>query len=311
MLRIILLIFFLPLIAIYSQVINPNSELNYYPLEIGNYFEFKSYHFNTPLPTDSSAYSVSIIGDTTLENGKSYKKLLIKEILDGEYSYYNYERIDSSNSSVYRYKNDGNFTNDEFKIDSLFAKPGDVISCSRQGFSSFGYFRTLCLSSRTDTILGFPTQIKEFEDQSAIPLLNYELAQGLGFVSNWACEFGCTSTHLKYAEIDGITYGRKITSVDLTNNNISLNYKLYQNFPNPFNPITKIKFTIPVGNDNVRSLLKIYDVLGNDVTTLVDDVKPHGTYEVEFDGSNLSSGVYFYQLISQNFSETKKLLLLK
>ncbi len=88
-------------------------------------------------------------------------------------------------------------------------------------------------------------------------------------------------------------------------------FSLSQNYPNPFNPTTKIKFTIPVGNENVRSLLRIYDILGNEIATLVDEQKQSGTYEVEFNGSGLSSGIYFYRLTAGNFSITKQMMLVK
>ena len=95
---------------------------------------------------------------------------------------------------------------------------------------------------------------------------------------------------------------------------------LYQNYPNPFNPVTKIKYSIPaVGTRHGLFVhLKIYDILGNEVAKLVNEAKPAGTYEVEFNASNLSSGVYFYQLRvsvpsgkAGNFIETKKFVLMK
>lgn len=87
-------------------------------------------------------------------------------------------------------------------------------------------------------------------------------------------------------------------------------YSLYQNYPNPFNPVTKIKFDIPFTRQSVVSL-KIFDVMGREIQTLVNESLQPGTYETTFDGSNLTSGVYFYQLTSGNYKETKKLLLLK
>ena len=93
-------------------------------------------------------------------------------------------------------------------------------------------------------------------------------------------------------------------------------FSLSQNYPNPFNPTTKIKFDIPngfpirtFGNDKV--VLKVYDIMGREIETLVNETLQPGTYEVQFDGSSLTSGVYFYQLVSGNYKETKKLLLLK
>jgi hypothetical protein len=91
------------------------------------------------------------------------------------------------------------------------------------------------------------------------------------------------------------------------------NFILEQNYPNPFNPTTKIKFEIPgqARNDNALVTLKVYDVLGNEITTLVYEEKSTGEYEVEFNGTGLPSGVYFYQLKAGNFIETKKMVLLK
>ena len=91
-------------------------------------------------------------------------------------------------------------------------------------------------------------------------------------------------------------------------------FELSQNYPNPFNPTTKIRFTIPVTLSGVEGslvTLKFYDVLGNEVATLVNEEKPAGSYEVEFDGRKLSSGIYFYRLQAGSFAETKKMVLLK
>jgi hypothetical protein len=102
-------------------------------------------------------------------------------------------------------------------------------------------------------------------------------------------------------------------------NEIPHEFELYQNYPNPFNPTTKIKFTIP-SVIAIRQLpekqsqmitLKVYDVLGNEVTTLVSEEKPIGEFEIEFDGSSLTSGIYWYQLKAGSFIQTKKMILLK
>ncbi|MBT8386042.1 MAG: T9SS type A sorting domain-containing protein [Ignavibacteria bacterium] len=85
-------------------------------------------------------------------------------------------------------------------------------------------------------------------------------------------------------------------------------FNLSQNYPNPLNPATIIKYQLP---ELSFVTLKVYDVLGNEVALLVDEEKPAGSYEINFDGSELTSGIYFYQLKAGNFIETKKMVLLK
>jgi hypothetical protein len=99
-----------------------------------------------------------------------------------------------------------------------------------------------------------------------------------------------------------------IVGVKSETNEIPTKFLLSQNYPNPFNPSTKISWQSPVGS---WQTLKIYDVLGNEVATLVDEYKPAGTYEVEWDAGDFPSGVYFYQLKAENYFETKKMILLK
>jgi hypothetical protein len=91
-------------------------------------------------------------------------------------------------------------------------------------------------------------------------------------------------------------------------NILQKDFVLYQNYPNPFNPTTKIEFRI--ADFGFVSLI-VYDVLGNEIATLVNEEKPVGRYEIEFDASSLPSGVYFYTLRSNNFMATKKLVLMK
>ena len=91
-----------------------------------------------------------------------------------------------------------------------------------------------------------------------------------------------------------------------------LEFSLSQNYPNPFNPNTKISWQTPVSS---FITLKVYDVLGNEVATLVDEYKPAGKYEVELNPSssikNLSSGIYFYRIQAGSFAQTKKMMVLK
>ncbi len=98
------------------------------------------------------------------------------------------------------------------------------------------------------------------------------------------------------------------TFVNEINGNIPEKYLLSQNYPNPFNPTTKIQFEVP-SSKFVK--IVVFDILGKEVQTLVNESLQPGTYETSFDGSSLTSGVYFYRLITNEFTETKKMLLIK
>jgi hypothetical protein len=102
-------------------------------------------------------------------------------------------------------------------------------------------------------------------------------------------------------------YGGIITDVD-DDNLVIHDYKLEQNYPNPFNPTTNFEYRIA---DFGLVVLKVFDVLGNEIATLVNEEKSAGTYQVNFSAKELSSGIYFYQLTAGNFIETKKMILLK
>jgi hypothetical protein len=85
-------------------------------------------------------------------------------------------------------------------------------------------------------------------------------------------------------------------------------YSLEQNFPNPFNPSTKIRFSIP---EQGLVTLKVFNLLGEEVATLINTEMTTGTYEADFRGTEISSGIYFYTLTADNFISTKKMILLK
>jgi hypothetical protein len=110
--------------------------------------------------------------------------------------------------------------------------------------------------------------------------------------------------------IDTVTFNKPPTGIIHNNEMTANSYRLYQNYPNPFNPMTKIKFDVPKTSGTNVSLV-VSDVSGKIVATLVNEQLNSGTYEVTFDGSKLSSGIYFYKLQAGNFSDVKKLMLVK
>ncbi|HEX7358423.1 MAG TPA: T9SS type A sorting domain-containing protein [Ignavibacteriaceae bacterium] len=110
---------------------------------------------------------------------------------------------------------------------------------------------------------------------------------------------------LKQMDYDGSFEYSNTVEVDV---NIPIKFSLEQNYPNPFNPTTSIKYTI---NSKQNVQLSVYNVLGKEIALLVNEEKPAGNYEVNFDASNLSSGVYFYELRAGDFVDMKKMILIK
>jgi hypothetical protein len=133
--------------------------------------------------------------------------------------------------------------------------------------------------------------------------------------------FTFRSMFLTFSCRDLNAYYSQLTDINDSENLVN-NFSLSQNYPNPFNPSTKIKFTIPTsplnpspyqgeGQRERLVTLKVYDILGNEITTLINEQRPPGTYEIEFYAQNLPSGVYFYQITASSFNQVKKMLLLK
>ncbi len=109
-----------------------------------------------------------------------------------------------------------------------------------------------------------------------------------------------------------------VTAVENEFDNLPTEFRLYQNYPNPFNPTTTIEYSIPTSSPLAKGrteegfvTLKIYDVLGREVATLVNKKQSPGIYEVTFDASNLPSGVYIYKIQAGSFTQSRKLLLMK
>ncbi|MBV6420610.1 MAG: hypothetical protein DAHOPDDO_01867 [Ignavibacteriaceae bacterium] len=117
---------------------------------------------------------------------------------------------------------------------------------------------------------------------------------------------------LKQIDFDGTFEYSNIIEVTI---DAPIEFSLEQNFPNPFNPTTKIKYTIPASLNPSKGgtlvQLQVFDILGNAVATLINEQKQPGTYEVEFNGTGLPSGIYFYKLKAGTFVQTKKMILIK
>jgi len=110
-----------------------------------------------------------------------------------------------------------------------------------------------------------------------------------------------------YALIDDLKWEETV-GVDELGKNVPPKFKLKQNYPNPFNPSTSIEFSIP---QESFVELKVFDILGNEVSTLTNNIYPAGNYKADFNGNNFPSGIYIAKMIAGNFTQTRKMILIK
>ena len=309
--KVYIIIFVLLLSAKLFAQVNPS--LNYYPLHIGDFWQYRVTK-NPSLGSDSVWIGFkTVLKDTILENYKRY--YIVNERFFDNYDRIRFIRIDSLSGNVY----------ERFpslwvgKLDSLYADSGQVLNCYN------------IVSVTEKVILGLNTKARlvNMTCTSSTAYNGWELAYYLGEIMRYYDDIFITWIHYQadivYAKINGVEYGQ-LVDVKEEKNYMPQEFSLSQNFPNPFNPSTTIKFSIPaVGTQHAVSLqLKVYDLLGREIATLVNEEKAPGNYEVTFNGESrlgesLPSGVYFYRLQARNyslgaeqgFSATKKMIYLK
>jgi photosystem II stability/assembly factor-like uncharacterized protein len=217
-------------------------------------------------------------------------------------------------------------------IEPVYALSDDYIFLASRGSGLFGVIRSIDNGISWEQIL-FDDKISPaiFANDDGIVItgtavLSYsdtnKVIVSTNYGNNWSdaippTKWGTSITSIKQDESGNLffgTSGEGLFEVDIiTNINEETKYtlsgfKLSQNYPNPFNPTTAIKFELP---ERRQVTLKVYDVLGNEIATLVNEEKPGGSYEVEFNASNLTSGIYFCRLQAGSYIETRKMILLK
>ncbi len=165
--------------------------------------------------------------------------------------------------------------------------------------------RTACVNRNGDLFIAMDDRNVYYSDNlgDSWELINQGLPAGSYFnvlISADGKIYGGTNNRgvMIYDTPTNINSGTEITG----------HYNLFQNYPNPFNPVTIIKYELRITND-VK--IKVYDILGTEVSTLINEKQEAGSYEVEFDGSRFAGGVYFYRIDSGEFSQTKRMMLIK
>jgi len=285
----------------------PQEILAYYPVEIDNTWVYDYTWFETPVASTSDIFIRKIINEVIKPNGKKYFEIKEKYILMG-YENNVYERVDTIEGKVYRYEE---FCPDsEQFIDDLLLEVGDSTFATRFGYC-IEHPPTELLSETPFNEWGIYSNERKYLSHDLLTAY-YSLVKDIGLYSySLGDDNGEKVFQLKGMLKDGIVYGDTSLIVGIRDDDLlsPTEFKLYQNYPNLFNPSTKISWQSPVGS---WQTLKIYDVLGNEVETLVDEYKTAGIYEVEFSAKGgLTSGVYILTLKSGEYFASQKMILMK
>ncbi len=318
------LVFIISILITCISFSQQNNFEKYFPLKVGNVWVYYCVTWDDGFPSSYDRARIQIV-DTVTSLGKKYYQYSrsmhrisgTRPFQPGLFTFAAASsnlRVDSITGNIYYYVGNFNcYSPNEFVIDSLNAKLHDTekISCSIAPFYQAPYTLT-CIDTvykkRFRTVFGIITTERRYE-------VNTGLAYSLFYY--------VAGSYYRYEQtligrvIDGVAYGDtafySLLGINQLSSEIPDNFSLSQNHPNPFNPVTKIRFDIPkVGNDRDRSVtIIVYDLLGREAVVLVNEELNPGIYEVNFDGSNLPSGVYYYRLNAGSYSQTKKMVLLK
>jgi len=262
----------------------------YFPLQSGDYWEYDM-TFGDP------SYQ-TVLGDTIMPNDKTYTRV------GPPGSPYLGTLYRQSEDTIFHYET---YRNDEHPLFKLGGTVGEV--SIEHAFAPGDTFRTVLEYSGTHTYFGRTLQYWSFsidwstmvtDDEGA-----YQIVDSLG-VRTMENYFVGIPDVLRGAIISGIQYGI-LTSVEPENQQ-SDNFILAQNYPNPFNPTTTIQYSL---TETAEVTLSVFDLSGRKVVELVSERQAIGVYELAFDASALTSGVYFYRLQADEFIETRKMLLVR
>lgn len=265
---------------------------DWFPLAVGNKWQYSSGVIEV------SIYTLEVTGDTIMPNGETYAIYGGLFLRNHENKFvYIYNQRDTTEEVYFDFcSEDGSIFNDSWGIKQthpsrpIYYRDNLTNEFQEYNLSSKEYERVVIDSSISppDTIWGI------------VDLPSIYVTKGIGMTPSTAYE------SLNGFIINGVQYGT-ITDVE-DRNNIIENYELSQNFPNPFNPTTVISFSIP------RSgfvSLTVFNGIGQKVASLISESKVAGKYNVNFKAENLSSGIYFYKISVNDFSQTKKMILLR
>jgi hypothetical protein len=299
--------------------------------------------FNTPLDSQYISY---INGEPInfISQGLSYKIVMgdtqlvysMKHPQEDNIPLYNYEF--SANIGLSKFKEYAVNTNSLFShdqnivaaiIDSLFynqliLKVDSLYPVEDRPVDTFPFLLTVpYTASYTELIDSFYLDVEHIRADTLVQTKKYNISKSnpqisfnlFGMLSGDKIKFRATITDTSifyntahYPDAGWVVMNVLPPILNVEEENLLSFYELAQNFPNPFNPTTKIKYQLP---EPVFVTIKVYDVLGNEIETLANEEMIAGSYDVDFNGNGLASGIYYYRITAGNFSQTKKMILLK
>lgn len=265
-------------------------------MQLGNIWIYNEY----PSISRTTVVDTNAVLDTI-----SYCKLFI-EYNYGGLQYFLYMRLKQDGYYVFRRDTSYPAPNNE----QIYYKKNAVLGDTWTTPDPWSPFDDVYIVEDTfnTNVFGEPATIKYLTIDSGILYFEEYWTEKFGKLSR--SDFGTPITSLLGCVIDGVVYGDTSFIVVSVKNEFeqSKSFTLQQNYPNPFNSLTHIRYSML---QNGIVVLKVFDVLGNEVAVLVDKYQDSGSYNVVFNGDDFSSGIYFYQLSSGNYTERKKFILLR
>ncbi|HJY64433.1 MAG TPA: T9SS type A sorting domain-containing protein [Ignavibacteria bacterium] len=313
------------ILIFFNSVLNAQdtSIIKYLPLQVGNTWV---YNWTTVVPPTTGKVKLKIT-NTVIQNGHTYYVFQQNgntcacgvNTVSPFINTLGPLRVDSTTGNILTPGAGCPGLTNENLIDSLNKKIGDpfITPCNIMN----------CYDTSMVNVLGTSRRTKFFSDNVMTHYTSRKYAKYLGLYNSMkGCQFGYSCTYnIQGCVINGIVYGD--TSFPVGINQISTeipeSFSLSQNYPNPFNPTTKIRFALPAlplrqaglppspQGEGLGVRVTIYDILGREIKTLVNEQLQPGTYEVDFDGTDYASGVYYYTLTAGNYIETRKMVLLR
>jgi hypothetical protein len=296
-----------------SSCSGDTSSFRFFPLNIGDRYVYYIEKFLSQPPTYTRYYVTSVVTRDSILSGKRYI------FSEGIPSFNNlWIRVDSI-GNVYAYDSSTlcPFYFFENRIDSLSAIPNDTIKDCIESISKY-----VCVTYDNHTIFGISTSRKEFYRiqffAGGATTLRKQFSKNFGLTclrtSLTSGIYQITTTcYLRGCVINNVVFGdTNLVSINQSSAENATGFRLYQNYPNPFNPSTNIRFDLP--EDNFVTI-KIYDILGKEVKTIVNEFKHAGSYRVSFIASSVESrvpsGVYYYVMRSGRFLDKRRMVILK